>query len=270
MEVRQQIREIILNTKQEAERIGTISQGASARMEVLDKDISSITDSAGMVMEQTVRARELSENIRNNGQELGNAIENVAAKAGKAAEQSSGIMVRAGNQYDASKKSEDEVLSIYKETKEELEQAIKNSEQVGEINALTDEILSISSKTNLLALNASIEAARAGDAGRGFAVVAEEIRDLADNSRQAVDKIRQVTEGIVDNVAFLSENSRKLLEFMTDKVMADYRGMTELAGMYQEDAVFSAENSSENSGTVRNQMEEMFRLSELLNKTIKR
>lgn len=313
VEVRQQIREIILNTKQEAEHIGTIAKGASARMEVLDKDISGITDSAGLVMKQTVRARELSENIQNNGQELGNAIENVAAKAGEAAEQSSGIMARAGKQYDASKQSANEVLSVYKETKGELEQAIKDSERVGEINALTEEILSISSQTNLLALNASIEAARAGDAGMGFAVVAEEIRNLADNSRQAVDKIRQVTEGIVDSVAFLSESSRKLLEFMTSKVMEDYRGMTELAGMYQEDAVFysnisadlgassqqmsagmteinasiasitelvgeiaeamqnmnkSAENSSENSGTVRSQLEELFRLSELLNQTV--
>lgn len=313
VEVRQQIREIILNTKQEAEHIGTIAKGSSGKMEVLDKDISGITDSVSLVMKQTVRARELSENIQNNGQELGNAIENVAAKAGEAAEQSSGIMARAGKQYDASKQSADEVLSVYKETKGELEQAIKDSERVGEINALTEEILSISSQTNLLALNASIEAARAGDAGMGFAVVAEEIRNLADNSRQAVDKIRQVTEGIVDSVAFLSESSRKLLEFMTSKVMEDYRGMTELAGMYQEDAVFysnisadlgassqqmsagmteinasiasitelvgeiaeamqnmnkSAENSSENSGTVRSQLEELFRLSELLNQTV--
>lgn len=313
VEVRQQIREIILNTKQEAEHIGTIAKGASTRMEVLDKDISGITDSVSLVMRQTVMARELSENIKNNGQELGNAIENVASKAGEAAEQSSDIMVRAGKQYDASKQSENEVLSVYEETKKELEQAIKDSERVGEINALTDEILSISSQTNLLALNASIEAARAGDAGKGFAVVAEEIRDLADNSRQAVDKIRQVTESIVDNVAFLSKSSRRLLEFITGKVMDDYRGMTELAGMYQEDAVFysnisadlgassqemsagmteinasiasiaelvgeiaeamqnmnqSVENSSENSGTVRSQMEELFRLSELLNQTV--
>lgn len=245
VEVRQQIREIILNTKQEAEHIGTIAKGASARMEVLDKDISGITDSAGLVMGQTIRARELSENIKNNGQELGNAIENVAAKAGEAAEQSSDIMVRAGKQYDASKQSENEVLSVYNETKEELERAIKDSERVGEINALTDEILSISSQTNLLALNASIEAARAGDAGKGFAVVAEEIRDLADNSRQAVDKIRKVTEGIVENVAFLSQSSRRLLEFITGKVMDDYRGMTELAGMYQEDAVFYSNISAD-------------------------
>jgi len=313
VEVKQQIREIILNTKQEAESIGTIAEGTSSKMTVLNQDISGITDSVSLVMEQTVQARELAESIRNNGQELGNAIENVAKKAGEAAEQSSDIMNRAGKQYDTSRQSAEEVASIYQETKEEMEKAIEDSKKVGEINALTEEILAISSQTNLLALNASIEAARAGEAGKGFAVVAEEISNLADNSRQAVDKIRQVTEGVVDNVSYLSESSGKLLEFMTGKVIEDYKGMTELARMYEKDAGFysdissnlgassqemsasmaeindsiavitelvgeiaesmqsmnqSAENSNENSGAVMKQMEELFRLSELLNQTV--
>lgn len=313
VEVRQQIREIILNTKQEAENINTIAEGTSSKMTVLDQDISGITDSIGHVMEQTMQARELTERIMYKGQELGDAIENVARKAGEAAAQSNDIMNRARKQYEASRRSAEEVDSVYKETKEEIEQAIEDSKQVGRINALTEEILAISSQTNLLALNASIEAARAGEAGKGFAVVAEEIRNLADNSRQAVEKIRRVTEGVVDNVAFLSETSEKLLKFMTGKVIEDYKGMTELAGMYEKDAAFysnisgdlgessqemsagmtginesiaaitelageiaesmqnmerSAVNSNENSGAVMKQMEELFRLSELLNRIV--
>ncbi len=313
VEVKKQIREIILNTKQEAENISTIAEETSSKMTVLDQDISGITDSAGSVMEQTMQARELAESIKSNGQELGNAIENVARKAGEAAGQSSDIMDRAGKQYEASKQSAEEVVSIYQKTKEEMEQAIEDSKRVEEINSLTEEILAISSQTNLLALNASIEAARAGEAGKGFAVVAEEIRNLADNSRQAVDKIRQVTEGVVDNVSFLSKTSGGLLEFMTGKVIEDYKGMTELARMYEKDAGFysdissdlgassqemsvsmteinesiavitklvgeiaesmqsmnrSAENSNENSGAVMKQIEELFRLSELLNQTV--
>ncbi|MBD5487726.1 MAG: methyl-accepting chemotaxis protein [Lachnospiraceae bacterium] len=312
-EVKQQIREIILNTKQEAESISTIAEGTSSKMTVLDQNICGITDSVSLVMGQTVQARELAESIRHNGEKLGNAIENVTQKAGEAAEQSNDIMDRAGRQYKASRQSADEAVSIYQETREEMEKAIADSRRVEEINALTEEILAISSKTNLLALNASIEAARAGEAGRGFAVVAEEIRELADNSRRAVDKIRQVTEGVVDNVSFLSETSGKLLEFMNGKVIEDYKGMTELAEMYEKDAEFyndisgdlgaasqemsasmtqinesivvitelvgdiadsmqsmsrSTEDSNENSGAVMKEMEELFRLSELLNRTV--
>lgn len=312
-EVKQQIREIILNTKQEAGNIGVIAEETSSKMTVLNQDISHITDSVSLVMKQTVQAREMAESIKHNGQELGNAIENVAQKAEEAAEQSSDIMSRAERQYENSRRSAEEAVSIYRTTKEEMEQAIEDSKQVGEINALTEEILAISSQTNLLALNASIEAARAGEAGKGFAVVAEEIRNLADNSRQAVDKIRQVTGSVVDNVSFLSETSGRLLEFMNGKVIEDYKGMTELAGMYEKDAGFysdisgdlgassqemsasmtginesiagitelvgeiaesmqsmnrSAENSNENSEAVMKQMEELFRLSELLNRTV--
>ena len=244
-EVKQQMREIILNTKQEAEKIGGIAEGASAGMAVLDKEIDGIFELAGHVSEQTARAKMLTENIKENGQELGDAIETVARKAEEAAEQSNGIMERAGKQYEASGQSAREAVALCSEAGKELEKAISDSRKVHEIDALTEEILAISSQTNLLALNASIEAARAGEAGKGFAVVAEEIRQLADNSRQAVDKIRKVTENVVQNVAFLSENARRLLGFMNGKVMEDYKGMTELAEAYQKDAAFYNDISSD-------------------------
>ena len=244
-EVKQQMREIILNTKQEAEKIGGIAEGASAGMAGLDKEIDGIFELAAHVSEQTTRARMLTENIKENGQELGDAIENVARKAEEAAEQSNGIMERAGKQYEASGQSAREAVALCSEAGKELEKAISDSRKVHEIDALTEEILAISSQTNLLALNASIEAARAGEAGKGFAVVAEEIRQLADHSRQAVDKIRKVTENVVQNVAFLSENARRLLGFMNGKVMEDYKGMTELAEAYQKDAAFYNDISSD-------------------------
>lgn len=312
-EVRQQIREIILSTKQEAGNISTIAQGTTEKMTVLNQDISGISELTSQVLEQTVQALKLMERIKNNGQELGNAIENVAGKAGEAVEQSNDIMERAEKQQETSGQSAAKTIALYQETRGDLEKAIADSQRVKEIDTLTEEILSISSQTNMLALNASIEAARAGEAGKGFAVVAEEIRQLADNSRQAVDKIRQVTGSVIQNVAFLSENSEKLLEFMNGKVMEDYRRMTELAQIYQKDAAFyndisgelgasseemsanmdeinksiaaitglveviagsmqsmeqSVGNSNENSNAVMEQMEELFRLSELLNHTV--
>lgn len=244
-EVKQQIRGIILNTKQEANSIGTIAEGTSAEMAVLTQGIADILDSVVQVMQQTAEAKELADSMENTGQELGVLVEDVAKKAGEAAEQSSDIMERAGVQHEKSEKAGKEAVSIYQQTRQELEKAISDSQKVRDIDTLTEEILAISSQTNLLALNASIEAARAGEAGKGFAVVADEIRELADNSREAVDKIRQVTEGVVQNVSLLSGSSQKLLEFMNEKVMEDYREMTGLAKMYKQDAAFYSSISSD-------------------------
>ena len=73
-----------------------------------------------------------------------------------------------------------------------LDQAIEKSQSVNQIGILTKDILNISSSTNLIAINASIEAARAGTAGRGFAVVAGEVKDLAGRSAEAAKSATEV------------------------------------------------------------------------------
>ena len=68
------------------------------------------------------------------------------------------------------------------------------------MKGITETISSISSSTNLLALNASIEAARAGEAGKGFAVVADEIRELADETKESTENIEQVLENFIRKI----------------------------------------------------------------------
>lgn len=81
-----------------------------------------------------------------------------------------------------------------KENQEKLNAEIKNVDKIsGEINEVTDLIKEIADQTQLLGLNASIEAARAGVAGAGFGVVAQEIRKLSGNSKETVEKIREFT-----------------------------------------------------------------------------
>ncbi len=117
-----------------------------------------------------------------------------------------------------------------------LIKSMENCKQVEKINDLTSNILNISGKTNLLALNASIEAAKAGEAGQGFAVVANEIRVLADNTKNAVNHIQQINELVINAVNDLSRNANNMLEFIKSNVLSDYDKLADTAKQYNNDA----------------------------------
>ncbi|MBR1693645.1 MAG: hypothetical protein IJ711_12870 [Lachnospiraceae bacterium] len=112
--------------------------------------------------------------------------------------------------------------------------AQKLSDAVQEIGVTLKLISDISSSTNLLALNASIEAARAGDAGRGFSVVATEVGNLAGSTQESLKEVESVIERVQNNVREITvqveENSSKLgrqNEYLAN-VFQSMQGMTEL------------------------------------------
>lgn len=120
--------------------------------------------------------------------------------------------------------------------REMLVESIENSKKAELINELTADILIIAGQTNLLALNASIEAARAGEAGRGFAVVAEEIRQLAERSKESANNIQTISQGVIGAVERLASDSEKMLQFVDDVVIDDYDKFVEVTRQYREDA----------------------------------
>ncbi len=101
-------------------------------------------------------------------------------------------------------------------SKENMEALYSLGEKVTLVSDIAQIIKDISSQTNILSLNAAIEAARVGEHGRGFAVVAEEVRRLANNVEDAIKKINSNVESIVKGVATVNDVNKKLQEEVID------------------------------------------------------
>ena len=127
------------------------------------------------------------------------------------------------------------IQKVVVESARVIESLGKRSEEIGEIVSV---ITNISDQTNLLALNAAIEAARAGEQGRGFAVVAEEVKNLAEDSREAADRISKMIKEVqsetgraVEAMQRGTKETAEGMQFveMTGKAFGDIQGMSAAA-----------------------------------------
>lgn len=247
--IQKEFRQTIAGTKQETEHIGSSVNEANDNMILLNDKIDNIVTVIKDITERAQSTASSTEEVNSITTEIKNAVEKVAEKACDATKTTEEIEERASKMKSETELSKNEADSLYRNTEREVSEAINKAKKVEEINILSESILQISEQTNLLALNASIEAARAGENGKGFAVVAEEIRKLAEDSKIAIDKIQNVSSEVVDSVNNLSNESGKLLKFIDDVVIKDYKKMMNVAEQYKTDATYYKDISADLGAT---------------------
>lgn len=230
------VAKIIRNVIEEANGVNKAIKNVDENMFSLTSEInemSEIIERLALKMEENSSS---AEEMSATSNEIEGAIDSISNETQHNAVTASEVSKRAASLKETAIDSQHKAQEILMDVAVRLRDAIEQSRAVEKIQVLSDAILTISSKTNLLALNAAIEASSAGNAGSGFTVVAEEIKKLAEKSKQTVNEIKDVTKAIIESVHILSESAEQVLGFIETKVVKDYDMLVETGELYDNDA----------------------------------
>ena len=201
----QEIKKLYDNSEKESFKLNDISQDIKSTAVDINKAIEDMTKATLSQSEELTKANTVISQFNLDIEDIVRSIENIEVNS-----KNIGDMANKSNSdmEEISCSIENVNISFKDFTKsiETLDNRIK------EINNITSFISSISEQTNLLALNAAIEAARAGNEGKGFSVVAEEIRKLAEQSKEALNGINGLINEVSEEAAFIVNSSGKVSE----------------------------------------------------------
>lgn len=221
-----------------SEELSATVQELSSKAIIIDEAVDTIT--AGM---QGFSAG--SEEISASVEETDASINILSSKAMEGSNNSYKFKERATEVKNNSQKAINETKILYEQKQKHMEKAIEDGKVVDSIKVMADTIGSIASQTNLLALNAAIEAARAGEQGKGFAVVADEVRKLAEQSAQAVINIQDTIVKVQEAFKRSIDTGSDLLEFINTHVHEQFTAYAETGNQYYNDSDFVSKMSEE-------------------------
>jgi methyl-accepting chemotaxis protein len=230
--------------------------------------LSSLAGSLSMAIQKVAKNAAI---INSSAADIKGDVHDMAKECSAITDYSSGMKMRANEMEEAAQTNTEVIQKKASDILEVLEEAIENSKSVDQVNKLTKDILSISSSTNLIALNASMEAMRAGEAGKGFAVVASEIQSLASSCSETAGHIQEVNQIVTNAVHNLSKHSQDLADYLSETILAEFQEFVRSGKQYKEDADYVKEMiDAFNSRTdrLRNSMIEIADSMESITKAI--
>jgi methyl-accepting chemotaxis protein len=229
---------LIKDVKTESDGIVEIVHNVNNNVIALNREVESTAETTEVLAASMEETAASSEEMAATSQLITTAVQSIAEKSQEGSQAAIEISNRAEQTKKSITESQIKANKMINNIEHNLSTALENAKVVKQIDVLSEAIMSITAQTNLLALNAAIEAARAGEAGKGFSVVADEIRKLAEQSKEAVAKIQNVTKEVNEAVTELSDNSMSLLNFVSKDITEEYKDFLTVANHYSEDAIY--------------------------------
>lgn len=243
------------NVRNQIEQVDTAFDNNKKQSEA----VMAVSSDVVNIADKTSKLDEIIQSQSSNVNQIVSSIQEMSASIGNVNE----ITVKADTSTERVAEASKQSKEIIEHTNENMSRVL---EAVGTINDFVSVIVNIAGQTNLLAMNAAIEAAHAGDVGRGFAVVAEEIRKLAEmsnseaeNAKKSLNKIEESVQTTADSLGEADESFSTLLNEINNVsgIISEVRGSSEEQNIAAKEIVTAITDVSELTQNVKSEYTEI-------------